>query len=62
VFGENGNNPTPGSDSVVVIRVDARTWDIHSQAPPHDMAYCLENGQPYEMHVSFRIIASQPLP
>src|SRR5690349_16288629 len=28
VFGENGNNPAPGSDSVWVRRVDAQTWDV----------------------------------
>jgi hypothetical protein len=62
VFGENGNNPAPGSDSVVVVRVDAQTWDVHSQAAPNDKAYCIDNGMLYAMQVSFRIIASQPLP
>lgn len=58
VFGPNGNNPAPGSDSVVVTRVNAQTWDIHSQAAPFDHAYCIDNGLLYEMQVSFRIIAS----
>ena len=62
VFGPNGANPAPGSDSVMVTRVDAQTWDVHSQAAPDDKAYCIDNGQLYDMQVSFRIIASQPLP
>ena len=62
VFGENGNNPAPGSDSVMVTRVDARTWDVQSQPAPNDHAYCIDNGLLYEMQVAFRIVASQPLP
>jgi hypothetical protein len=62
VFGPNGNNPAPGSDSVMVTRVDARTWDVHSQPAPNDHAYCIDNGQLYEMQVAFRIIASEGLP
>lgn len=62
VFGPNGNNPAPGSDSVMVTRVDARTWDVHSQPAPNGRAYCIDNGQLYEMQVAFRIIASQDLP
>jgi hypothetical protein len=62
VFGENGKNPAPGSDSVFVKRVDAQTWDVHSQLAPRDSAYCIDNGKLSEMQVAFRIIASQPLP
>jgi len=62
VFGPNGNNPAPGSDSVMVTRVDARTWDVRSQPAPNDNAYCIDNGMLYEMQVAFRIIASQDLP
>lgn len=62
VFGPNGSNPALGSDSVMVTRVDARTWDVHSQPAPNDHAYCIDNGQLYEMQVAFRIIASQELP
>jgi hypothetical protein len=62
VFGPNGKFPTPGSDSVVVHRLDASTWDVHSQPAPNDHAYCLDNNQLYEMQVAFRIISSQPLP
>ena len=61
VFGENGKNPALGSDSVIVTRVDAQTWDVHSQAAPNDNAYCIDNGLLYEMQISFRIIANQPL-
>ena len=62
VFGPNGNNPALGSDSVMVTRVDARTWDVHSQPSPYDHAYCIDNGMLYEMQVAFRVIASQDLP
>jgi hypothetical protein len=62
VFGPNGGNPAPGSDSVLVSRVDSRTWDVHSQAAPADSAYCIDNGHLYEMHIAFRIVASQALP
>lgn len=62
VFGMYGNNPAPGSDSVVVTRVDAQTWDVHSKPAPNDHAYCIDNGQLYEMQVAFRIVSSQPVP
>jgi hypothetical protein len=62
VFGPNGANPALGSDSVMVTRVDASTWQVQSQPAPNDHAYCIDNGQLYEMQVSFVIKASQPLP
>jgi hypothetical protein len=62
VFGEGGANPAIGSDSVWVRRVDARTWHVHSQEAPDNMAYCVDNGQLYEMNVDFVIEASGPLP
>ena len=62
VFGPGGANPAPGSDSVWVHRVDASTWDVYSQAPPNDYAYCVDNQQTYEMQVSFRMVSSSPLP
>lgn len=62
VFGPNGANPAPGSDSVLVHRVDASTWDVYSQPAPNDFAYCIDNGKIYEMQMSFRIVSSQPLP
>ena len=61
VFGPNGNFPTPGSDSVMVTRVDDHTWDVRSQPWPNDHAFCLDNGQLYEMQVAFRIVSSEPL-
>jgi hypothetical protein len=62
VFGPGGANPATGSDSVAVTRIDASTWEVASQAAPNDHAYCVDNGQLYEMQVRFRIISSQPLP
>lgn len=51
-----------GSDSVLVTRVDASTWQIHSQAPPHDHAYCETTGQLFEMQVSLLVLSSYPVP
>jgi hypothetical protein len=62
VFGPNGANPALGSDSVQVTRVDASTWHVQSRAAPNDHAFCIDNGQLYEMQVDFIIVASQPLP
>jgi len=62
VFGPGGGNPAIGSDSVQVTRLDASTWRVRSQAAPNDHAYCIDNGQLYEMQIDFLIIASRPLP
>jgi len=62
VFGPGGANPALGSDSVSVHRVDASTWEVSSQPAPNDRAYCIDNGQLYSMRISFRIVASGPLP
>jgi hypothetical protein len=51
-----------GSDSVIVTRLDVRTWQVHSKAAPNDRALCENNGQMYEMPLSFVIVASYPLP
>ena len=50
-----------GSDSVLVTRVDASSWQVQSQAAPNDRALCESNGQIYEMPVSFTIVSSFPL-
>jgi len=62
VFGPGGANPALGSDSVQVTRIDPSTWRVHSQAPPNDHAYCIDNGQLYELQVDFLIISARPLP
>jgi hypothetical protein len=58
-----GEFPTggPGSDSVVVTRVDASTWRVQSQPWPDDLAYCETNGQLYHMQVSFVLVSSRPV-
>lgn len=61
VFGEGGGNPALGSDSVVVSRLDARTWRVQTQAPDN-LAYCIDNGQLYEMTLDFTIVASRDVP
>jgi hypothetical protein len=62
VFGEGGGNPALGSDSVVVSRLDARTWRVQTQSSPDNFAYCIDNGQLYEMTLDFTIVASRDLP
>jgi hypothetical protein len=62
VFGEGGANPALGSDSVVVSRLDARTWRVQSQPAPENQAFCIDNGQLYEMNLDFIIVASRDLP
>lgn len=51
-----------GSDSVAVTRIDASTWQVQSQPAPNDKAQCENNGQLYEMPVSFVVVSSYPLP
>jgi hypothetical protein len=62
VFGEGGANPALGSDSVSVTRIDASTWEVASQAPPNDHAFCVDNGALYEMQLRFRIVTARALP
>jgi hypothetical protein len=50
-----------GSDSVLVTRVDASSWQVQSKAAPNDRALCENNGLIYEMPVSFTIVSSFPL-
>ena len=51
-----------GSDSVLVTRLDASTWQVQSQPAPHNQALCEANGQLYAMTVSFVVVSSYPLP
>lgn len=51
-----------GSDSVAVTRISASTWQVQSQPAPNDRAQCENNGQLYEMPVSFLVVSSYPLP
>lgn len=51
-----------GSDSVAVTRISTNTWQVQSQPAPHDGAQCENNGQLYEMPVSFVVVSSYPLP
>jgi hypothetical protein len=51
-----------GSDSVLVTRVDASTWEVQSQPAPHNQALCEANDQLYAMPVSFVVVSSYPLP
>ena len=51
-----------GSDSVAVTRIDASTCHVQSQPAPNDKTQCENNGQLYEMRVSFMVVSSYPLP
>jgi hypothetical protein len=62
VFGEGGANPALGSDSVTVTRIDASTWEVASQPPPNDQAFCIDNGVLYAMQLRFRIVTARALP
>ncbi len=50
-----------GSDSVLVTRIDASTWQVQSKAAPNDLALCENNGQLYHMRVSFLAASSRPV-
>jgi hypothetical protein len=63
VFGVGAINQIGiGTDSVLVTRIDASTWQVHSQAPPRDKALCYSTGALFEMPVSFLVVSSFPLP
>ena len=55
-----------GADSVLVTRVDARTWDVATQAAPSDRALCFNpDGTPgslISMPLRLRIVSSWDLP
>ncbi|MEP7327271.1 MAG: hypothetical protein ABI836_15070 [Gemmatimonadota bacterium] len=61
LFGPNGT-VGPGSDSLLVTRLDSQTWQLQSQAAPDNRAYCENNGQLYAMPVNVTIVSSVPLP
>lgn len=50
------------ADSVLVTRIDARTWRVETQPYPANRAYCMSNGQSYNIAVRFTLIANQDLP
>jgi hypothetical protein len=63
VFGYGvANDIAAGSDSVLVTRTDARTWHAVSQAAPHNLAWCKNDGQLYSMTVDLTLVANRPLP
>jgi hypothetical protein len=51
-----------GSDSVLVTRLDASTWHVASQPPPHNLAWCKTTGQLFAMPVDFTVVSNRPLP
>jgi hypothetical protein len=58
--GDQGNGV--GSDSVLVTRLDARTWEIRTQDPPDNKALCESNGEIYPMRVHFKVRTRIPFP
>jgi hypothetical protein len=68
-FGQLGPNSLlgVGSDSVLVQRVDARTWHVYSKANDadgtvHDIAMCEKTGELLQMPLDFTIAASADQP
>ncbi len=51
-----------GSDSVLVTRLDASTWHVVSQPPPHNLAWCKTTGELFAMPVDFTVVSNRPLP
>jgi len=68
-FGQLGPNSIlgAGSDSVLVERLDAQTWHVHSKpsdpdGTAHDIAMCEKTGEPLQMPIDFTIVASADQP
>lgn len=51
-----------GSDSVLVTRVNATTWQVTSQAYPNDLALCENTGELMHFPVNFVVVSSRALP
>jgi hypothetical protein len=56
-----------GSDSVLVQRLDARTWHVYSKpddsdGTAHDIAMCEKTGELLQMPIDFTIVASSDQP
>jgi hypothetical protein len=60
IFGPNATTGA-GSDSVLVSRLDAQTWQVRSDAAPNNRAHCEATGEVFEIPVSFLVVSSQPL-
>src|SRR5262249_47138809 len=54
------NDIAAGSDSVWVTRIDASTWHAYSQAAPHNLAFCKNDGQLYAMNIDITVVSSRP--
>lgn len=64
IFGPNlkdGVIVGAGSDSLLVTRVDSRTWQVRSQPAPDNRALCESTGEIFAMPVSFVVAASQDI-
>lgn len=62
LFGQGGQGNGVGSDSVLVTRVDARTWRVWSDPFSTKLAWCEKDNALLEMTVDFTIVASEDLP
>ena len=68
-FGQLGPNSTLGlgSDSVLVQRIDARTWHVYSKpddadGTPHNVAMCEKTGELLRMPIDVTVVASADQP
>jgi len=59
LFGQGSQGAGVGSDSVLVTRVDARTWHIRSNAD-QNLALCENTSELFHMPVDFLIVADDP--
>lgn len=62
LFGQGGQGNGVGSDSVLVTRLDGRTWRVFSDPASTRLAWCKKLDQLLEMTVDFTIVASEDLP
>lgn len=62
LFGQGGQGNGVGSDSVLVTRLDARTWRVQSNLSSTKLAWCEKLNTLFEMTVDFTIVASEDLP
>lgn len=62
LFGQGGQGNGVGSDSVLVTRVNARTWRVWSNPDSDNLAWCEKENTLLKMTVDFTIVASRDLP
>jgi hypothetical protein len=62
LFGRGDGGRGGQSDSLLVSRIDARTWEVRTQDAPKNLALCDATGELYPMRMRFLIRSRVPLP